>query len=103
MRHIQEYAIYEIAGCLLAALFNNDPSGLEDRDIAQLDSFMDRLQAGAKQRFGMSATTTVEFPTGQPYFGKCDVTYLHAEVYTVKVYVSYEEVNDGPRVQIPLQ
>jgi len=68
---------YEIAGQYLSAIFNDDWTGLDDREGRELQDFLDSLPAV------VGHWDIVE--NGENEFGLCDVSGMRANTETVRL------------------
>ena len=76
-----DHYTYHISGHFLSPLINNDHTGLEDQDEAELDAWVDALPV----------TGHFDFMEDEGSFRVCDITGLHSDCFEVRLYFQTEE------------
>jgi hypothetical protein len=80
---LNDYYEYTISETFSSALINQDPSGLDDNEERQLDTFLESATQGL-----IAATFVIE--DGEPNFERCDICDLHANCVTLRLYFHNE-------------
>lgn len=78
MPRLNDYYELTLAAHYISALVNNDYSGLDDDEAADLDAFMRDLWK--------LPDATLDLPDGEPNFDVDEVSGLHADCYTCRLY-----------------
>lgn len=81
---LNDHITYKIAAHFLSPIFNGDDSGLDSKEIRQLDAFMCSAMC--------LPDATWEIPEDDsPEFAICEVTGLYADCYEVNLFFTNEE------------
>ena len=84
--YIGEYQ-YTIERNLVAALINNDNSGISKDEDKALDDFLNKINDRAVKEHGASAFAAIVQPQHYPEVGRCDVTGYRGDCYDVTALV----------------
>ena len=84
MTILNDYFNYKISEHFVSAIFNNDFYGLTDEEEKQFSNFMDN--AGNVGFNNLQNATWYLENNAEPDFARCEITGLHSECYTMRLY-----------------
>jgi len=89
---LNDYYTLTLAAHYLPALFNADYSGLDDREAADLDAFMRDYW---KLPDATLDFTDVRYGRQETQFAVDEVSGLHADCYTCRLYFTNKELDNA--------
>ena len=85
MQRLNDYYELTLAAHYLPALINSDYSGLDDSEAADLDAFM--------RFYNRLEDMTIDIIDEEPHFAIDEVSGLHADCYTCRLYFTNHALN----------
>lgn len=79
-----DYYQYEISAHFASAIINGDYSGLTDKEIKELDLFMDNLPVD-------NGHFDLVNPDSEGFFDKCEISGLFSECHEFRLYFPLNE------------
>ena len=85
MQRLNDYYELTLAAHYLPALINADYTGLDDNEAADLDAFM--------RFYNRLEDMTIDIIDEEPHFAIDEVSGLHADCYTCRLYFTNHALN----------